>query len=94
MRAAEEDGEFSKVKMVSSLFSNLGLSVIIEESQMHAIVGVSGSGPAYVFAFIEALADAGVRMVSSKCCDETRLSNYVGAESFASSASAPWRVER
>jgi len=48
------------VKMVSSLFSNLGLSVIIEESQMHAIVGVSGSGPAYVFAFIEALADAGV----------------------------------
>ena len=28
------------VKMVSSLFSNLGLFVIIEESQMHAIVGV------------------------------------------------------
>jgi len=48
------------VKMISSLFSNLGLSVIVEESQMHAVVGVSGSGPAYVFAFIEALADGAV----------------------------------
>ena len=48
------------VKTISSLFSNLGLSVIVEESQMHAVVGVSGSGPAYVFAFIEALADGAV----------------------------------
>ena len=48
------------VKMISSLFSNLGISVIVEESQMHAVVGVSGSGPAYVFAFIEALADGAV----------------------------------
>ena len=48
------------VKMISSLFSNLGLSVIVEERQMHAVVGVSGSGPAYVFAFIEALADGAV----------------------------------
>ena len=52
--------DLNTVKLVSALFSRLGLSVIVEESQMHAVVGISGSGPAYVFTFIEALADGAV----------------------------------
>lgn len=52
------DADLNKAR---ALFEAVGLCVTIPETQMDGVVGVSGSGPAYVFAFIEALADGGVR---------------------------------
>lgn len=43
------------------LFSSIGRAGVIEEKQMDVITGISGSSPAYVFMFIEAMADAAVK---------------------------------
>ena len=43
------------------IFSCLGYAFWIDEKFIDGVIGVSGSGPAYCFMFIEALADAGVR---------------------------------
>ncbi len=50
----------SDVDLVCDLFASLGEAYVIDECDMDAASAVSGSGPAYVAALIEALRDAGV----------------------------------
>ena len=55
--ATEED-----LKTTREVFEAVGRVVQVEEKLMDAVTGLSGSGPAYIFVLIEALADAGVQM--------------------------------
>lgn len=52
--------ESAEVEEVTAIFSSFGKAAVVDESLIHAVVGVSGSAPAYVFMFIEAMADAAV----------------------------------
>ena len=45
---------------VLNIFRCFGEAEVITEAMIHPVVGVSGSAPAYVFMFIEAMADAAV----------------------------------
>ena len=42
------------------IFSSFGIANEVSESMIDTVIGVSGSSPAYVFMFIEAMADAAV----------------------------------
>lgn len=60
--ASEED-----IKLAMAIFDSIGRCVFIPENYlMDAITGLSGSGPAYIFLIVEALADAGVKVGLSR----------------------------
>ncbi len=58
---ANEDVTKEELEEVIHIFSSFGKVEVIEEKLMNAIPAISGSAPAYVYMFIEALADGGVK---------------------------------
>lgn len=51
-----------ELKYVGELYNLFGKYEILEEKDFHAFIALCGSSPAYVFMFIEAMADAGVKL--------------------------------
>nr|NJM03593.1 pyrroline-5-carboxylate reductase [Desulfobacula sp.] len=55
------------IKLARAIFDSVGKTVFIQENVlMDAFTGLSGSGPAYIFIIVDALADAGVKMGLSR----------------------------
>ncbi|WP_312140200.1 pyrroline-5-carboxylate reductase [Pantoea septica] len=52
--------EQAEIDEVVTIFESFGKAAVVSEYLIHSVVGVSGSAPAYVFMFIEAMADAAV----------------------------------
>ncbi len=72
-RATEDD-----VQVAVDFFSAIGEVVVVDEKHMNAVTALSGSGPGYMFAIMEALSDGGVlaglsRDVSRKLVVQTVL---------------------
>jgi pyrroline-5-carboxylate reductase len=54
------------VQTARALFDAVGITVVLDEIHLDAVTGLSGSGPAYIFLILEALADAGVKVGLSR----------------------------
>lgn len=58
-------GRFVSVEQMAiaqKIFQTVGRSVVVDEKHMDAVTGLSGSGPAFIYIIIEALAEAGVNV--------------------------------
>jgi pyrroline-5-carboxylate reductase len=76
--AAGPNAHSDDIELVSQIMNSVGITVQVPEAQLDAVTGLSGSGPAYVYQFIEALSDGGVlaglpRDLSTKLAAQTVL---------------------
>ncbi|XP_074116559.1 pyrroline-5-carboxylate reductase 1, mitochondrial isoform X2 [Sminthopsis crassicaudata] len=74
--AQVEDG-----KLLEQLMSSVGFCTEVEEDLIDAVTGLSGSGPAYAFTALDALADGGVKMGLPR-----RLAVRLGAQALLGAA--------
>ena len=51
-----------QMELAQRMFQTVGRTVFVDEKHMDAVTGLSGSGPAYIYIIIEALAEAGVKV--------------------------------
>jgi len=79
--AGGEHARESDLDDAKRIFDSVGITVILDESLLDAVTGLSGSGPAYVFLILEALSDAGVKVGLSR-----RTSQLLAAQTVLGSA--------
>jgi pyrroline-5-carboxylate reductase len=68
---------------------------LAQEAQLDAVTALSGSGPAYVFYFIEAMVQAGTEMgLSPAQAQQLAVQTFVGASALAKASSEPPEILR
>lgn len=87
--AASKDVSKEQQEMARSILSAMGEEVFVEdESYLDMATALSGSGPAYVFLFTEALIDAGVHMgFPRRIAEQLVLQTIKGSASYYQGAS-------
>jgi pyrroline-5-carboxylate reductase len=69
------------LEIAQKLFDAVGKTVVVDEKHMDAITGLSGSGPAFLYIILEALAEGGVKMGLSR-----ELATLLAAQTMAGAA--------
>ncbi|MDE6565808.1 MAG: pyrroline-5-carboxylate reductase, partial [Clostridia bacterium] len=81
----QEEKEF-----VKSIFDSIGKTIYLEEDLFHAVTAVSGSGPAYVYMFIEGMIESGIKMgMSPEDAKTCVLQTFAGSIGMVETETAP-----
>ncbi|MBX2812468.1 MAG: pyrroline-5-carboxylate reductase [Myxococcales bacterium] len=71
------------IHLAQIIFESVGRVTLVDEPQLNAVTGLSGSGPAYVFLLIDAFADAGVNVgLPRAVATELAVQTILGAASM------------
>ncbi|MFA6221528.1 MAG: pyrroline-5-carboxylate reductase [Desulfomonilaceae bacterium] len=66
------------------LFDAVGSTVVVDEKNLNAVTGLSGSGPGYLFVIMEAMIDSGVLLgLSRDIASRLTIQTFLGAASMA-----------
>ncbi|WP_066385228.1 pyrroline-5-carboxylate reductase [Neobacillus mesonae] len=86
----------SQLEMARKLFETVGLAAFVEESQLDAVTGLSGSGPAYIYYLIEAMEKSAVEIgLEKQIAKQLIVQTLIGAaEMVKSSAKPPEQLRR
>jgi pyrroline-5-carboxylate reductase len=82
--------ETTKIEIIN-LLNAIGTVIQVEEDELHVITALSGSGPAYVYYFVEAFEEAAVSLgLSSKVARDLLIETLAGsAEMMKQSSKSP-----
>lgn len=78
--AVSPEVDETEQKLAETIFSAVGTVLLLDEHHLDAVTALSGSGPAYVFAFLQALSDGGVASgLPRAAATELALQTVIGA---------------
>lgn len=69
--------EVGHKQIAETLFQTIGTTKIVEEADMHAVTAVSGSGPAFIYYFVEAMTRAAVEAGMDQATAEELITQTV-----------------
>jgi len=82
--ACTENCSEADISLIEQTLKACGKTIAVPEKLLHAVTGLSGSGPAYVFLFIEALIEGGVTAgLPFTVARECALQTVIGAAKLA-----------
>ncbi len=88
--AFSDDCPDSDKAMVQKLFMSVGRVIVLPEAQMNAIAALSGSGPAFIALFVEALIVAGVRMgLAEEQATQAAIQTAIGTAALLKTGMTP-----
>jgi pyrroline-5-carboxylate reductase len=69
-----------QIELMRNLFGTVGLTTFVEEEQLDAVTGLSGSGPAYIYYLIEAMEKSAVEVgLNKEMASELIVQTLIGA---------------
>ncbi|MBY0145567.1 pyrroline-5-carboxylate reductase [Neobacillus niacini] len=78
--AVNERVTSEQIELMKDLFGTVGLTTFVEEEQLDAVTGLSGSGPAYIYYLIEAMEKSAVEVGLDKdMASELIVQTLIGA---------------